>query len=239
MLDRYGLLKNLLESVAMTWEDDEDFDFPLYTPPKAAPKVNQPAMVPIPPAEPVVVPAKAAPTAAPIPAVPTPVAQPAKREFPSWFDPSWTPIKKFKIEEQFPTSHWAKLPDEEDPEQPKPVQKPEPESPEVELKPEPEPAMSAEEAQKYLESLPEEPHLADAITALNYADEEIRINYSNKKLISTTLALVTAHLMGLINHADVVFGKNKDKGISAVQILRDHFANEAKKLPVRYQERLE
>ena len=110
-------------------------------------------MVPIPPPE--EAPLTPVPPAAPAPVVPI-AKEPAKKELPSWFDPSWKPIRKFKIEEQqFPISHWAKLPDEEEP---RSIPKPEP-AIEVELKTEPEPTMSVEEAQKYLESLPEEPHL--------------------------------------------------------------------------------
>ena len=239
MLDRFGLLNDFLKSAATS--EDDDFDLPMYAPPKpakAVPKPPPPILTPAAPAPPT-----PAPVVAPSPVAP--VVPPRNPDLPSWFNPqAWTPIKKFKLEKEFPTSHWGKLDDEEQP-KPEPfVSAPEPApvtpEPQVELETEPEetPAMSPDEAKLYLKSLPEEEHIAETIVALQYADEELRGNYRNKKLISTTLALVIAHLKGLIDHADAVFKDKKDEGISAAQILIDHFEGEVKKLPVRYQERV-
>lgn len=238
MLDRLALLNDLLQNVKVaTSEDDEDFDIPLYSPPKATTTQQKP----IPP---IATPTRPAPMAEPLPpesplvpvppAPVTPAKKPESPTLPAWFDPSWKPIRKTRIQDEFLTSHWGK-PEDEKPAELTPVIEPTPEP--VPVESEPEAAMSFEDARGYLESLPEETHLSEAITSMNYADEELRSNYKNKRLVSTTLAFVISHLRGLIDHAEAVFGENKDRAISAVQILIDHFDGEIKKLPKRFQER--
>lgn len=238
MLDRLALLNGLLQNVKVaTSEDDEDFDIPLYSPPAkpAAPKTPIPPIAT--PAKPVPIQTPSEPAAPAPPAPVQPTKKPESQALPSWFDPSWKPVRKMKIQDEFSTAHWGKPEDELVKAEP-PVAAPKVEVP-VQTAPEPEPesAMSFEDARDYLESLPEDPHLQEAITAMNYADEELRTNYKNKRLVSTTLALVIAHLRGLIDHAESVFGESKGRSISAVQILIDHFNDEIKKLPHRFQER--
>jgi hypothetical protein len=246
MLDRFCLLNNLLESVftgipkRASEEDDFDFDLPLYEGSAIVkPKVpTPPAIVSIPP-----IPSAPAPVTSP---TPVPVTLPVPKAFPSWVDPTWKPIPKFKGQaEKFDTSQWGNL-DEWIDEEPKEV----PKSPEVieptveefdpdELlvsKPVPQ-GMSVQEAQSYLESLPDNDRLAKALVALDMADEEIRLHPKDKKLASSVLALLTAHFMGLVENADEVFGKNKDLGISAAKTMMESFSEKIKALPKRLLER--
>jgi hypothetical protein len=258
MLDRFDLLKNLLESVSAgipkraSEEDDFDFEIPLYNGPSlkkpvpiAAPKAppKPPAVVPIPP-----VPVPVAPPAPVAPALP-----PAPKAFPSWVDPTWKPIPKFKGQtDKFDTSQWGDLDewtDEEPKEAPKPPEVVEPTADDVGIdeldpdellasKPTPVPqGMSTQEAQSYLESLPDNDRLSKALIALDMADEETRLHPKDKKLASSVLALLTAHFMGLVENADDVFGENKDSGITAAKVLMAGFDKKIKDLPKKLLER--
>jgi len=262
MLDRFGLLNNLLESVLTgipkraSEEDDFNFDIPLYdgpaptkpippaAPAKPAPK--PPALIPLQPSAP--------PVPQVLPVVETPQATP--KAFPSWIDPTWTPIPKFKGQKKkFDTSQWGNLEKwEDEKEEVKPeVIKVEPiETPgtdfelgpdeldpdELLARPKPVPqVMSAQEAQTYLESLPENDRLSKALVALDMADEEIRLHPKDKKLASSVFALLTAHFMGLIENADEVFKENNEAGTMAAKALMASFDTKIKSLPKKLLER--
>ncbi len=254
MLDRYSKLNALFHSVigkiAADEDEFEDFDLgPLYKAPDKAAPIPPPQVIhvqqPVPTKEPV-------PVTTQPPATTQPIEQPPNPDLPSWWDKGWKPIPKFKLpEDRFPTSHWRKLEDEKiaDPAPAKaitlePVKPNIPSEPNVEvpetieetlnLKP---PTLSISDTKEYLETLPKTELLGEALIALTKAEEELRLNANNKKLISTILAYVIAHLMGLVNHADEAFKSDKENAVAATKALIDYFQKEIAKLPKTYQER--
>jgi hypothetical protein len=253
MLDRYSRLNTLFHSVigkiAADEDEFEDFDLgPLYKAPDKAAPIPPPQVIhvqqPAPTKEPV------SATAQP-PATTQSIEQPPNPDLPSWWDKGWKPIPKFKLpEDRFPTSHWRKL-DEKlaepvpakavtlEPVKPNVPSEPNIEVPEtieetLNLKP---PTLSISDTKEYLETLPKTELLGEALIALTKAEEELRLNANNKKLISTILAYVIAHLMGLVNHADEAFKSDKENAIAATKALIDYFQKEVSNLPKIYQER--
>jgi hypothetical protein len=255
MLDRYSkpnaLFHSVIGKIAADEDEFEDFDLgPLYKAPDKVAPIPPPQVIhvqqPVPTKEPV-------PVTTQPPATTQLIEQPPNPDLPSWWDKGWKPIPKFKLpEDRFPTSHWRKLEDEKPTETVpakavtlEPVTKPNvPSEPNIEvpetieetlnLRPQ---TLSISDTKEYLETLPKTELLGEALTALTKAEEELRLNANNKKLISTILAYVIAHLMGLINHADEAFKSDKENAIAATKALIDYFQKEIAKLPKTYQER--
>ena len=258
MLDRFYLLNELIENLTGSFDkkaseeedfdydfpiyhpptqeveekqtkDDFDFDFPIYTPPKIQPV---PATVPITTPSTIITPTST--VQEPSVSVPNTKQELTNKDLPSWFDPEWTSIQKFKLSDEPPS--FLKL--RKEPKQQELQTKQIYSEPTIEVEQEPkyEPKMSSQEAKDYLRSLPETQRLEEALTALEVASEEIRDHFRNKKLMATVFSLVISHLEGLINNADTSFGTNKDSGMIATKILIDVYYDKLKRLPSKYQE---
>lgn len=219
----------------------EEFDFPVFRP-KSKEKLKSEISE---------VPAVAAPqdplsvSQVPSKTQPELIPQPAPESETKY--PVWAPSRKIKLEDEFPTSHWnieyfpvneSMVSSEEVPALPswfdqtwKPTRKiKEPEKLEPDI-------ISTEDAKIYLRALPKEEHLTDALEALDILETELQKHRKNKSLILDAISYTSSHLSGLIEHADIVFGNNKEKGIKATKILIDSLNAELNKLPQHIRER--